>query len=118
VKKVFVSFFDGVVRDVDTKVKLLERGETYRSMLTDAVANPQFAEMSTTVSSVSMLDAGACTAAGLVGPCAQVVHTLMVGQFPAVVDKTSYAIKADGTWKVAARTWCDVVAIGGASCPS
>jgi hypothetical protein len=115
---VFVSFFDGVVRDVDKKVQLLERGEAYRSMLTDAVANPQFAEMSTAVSSVTMLDAAGCTAAGVVSPCAQVEHTLMVGQFPAVVDKTSYAIKADGGWKVAAKTWCDVVAIGGASCPS
>jgi hypothetical protein len=116
IKAVFVAFFDGVVRDVEKKVNGLERGEQYRSMLADAVANPQFAQMSTQVASVKVLDSAACTEAKMVNPCAQVVHTLLVGAFPAVIDKTSFAVKVDGAWKVAAKTWCDVVAIGGASC--
>lgn len=85
-------------------------------MLADAVADPQFAQMTAEVTSVTLLDANQCADAAMVSPCARVMHNLLLGQFPAVVDKESYAVKIDGSWKVAAQTWCDVVAIGGASC--
>jgi hypothetical protein len=113
----FVAFFDGAVRDVDAKVAELEHGEALRSMLDDAVADPQFAQMSTQVSSVTTLDAAGCQNLGLPSPCAEVVHDLLVGQFPALIDNTAHAVQIDGEWKVAAETWCRIVTIGGAECP-
>ena len=62
-------------------------------------------------------DADACTAMGEVSPCAVVTHDLFVGGAPALVGQDSAAVRIGGEWKVAASTWCRVVAIGGEQCP-
>ena len=117
IEQVFVAFFDGLNPDVASRAARLEHGDVLSSMLADAAADPQFSQMSTQVRSVRLVDAAACSAVGVIAPCAEVVHDLLVGQFPAVPAKTSYAVQVDGEWKVAAKTWCEVVTIGGATCP-
>jgi hypothetical protein len=112
-----VAFFDGSNPDTPSRVAVLEHGDALAAMLAAAAADPQFAQMSTQVRSVRLLDAATCATAGVAAPCAEVIHDVLVGQFPAVPAKTSYAVQLDGVWKVSAKAWCDVVSIGGASCP-
>lgn len=114
----FTTFFDGVNPDVDGKVAVLENGESMRSMIVDAAANPQFQQLSTVVNSVTMLPDSDCTAAGEAAPCAKVSHDMFIGGLPAMVGLQSHAVKVDGVWKVSAKSWCAIVAIGGETCPA
>lgn len=111
----FTVFFDGA-RTVDEKVAVLENGETYRSMLAGAAANEQFQQLSTVVTAVELVPDADCSAADVGAPCARVEHDLLVEDFPMLADHIGWAIQRNGTWLVAAATWCDVVATGGASC--
>jgi hypothetical protein len=113
----FVTFFDGL-QSVDAKVDVLEHGEELRSMLEDAAQNEQFQQLSTIVTSVARRDDAACGDAGVPAPCAEVIHDLLVGDFPMMVAHVGWATEVDGRWKVAAATWCDIVKVGGATCPS
>jgi hypothetical protein len=113
----FLTFFGGAVSDVDEKVAVLQDGERYRSMIVDASANEQFQAMTVDIRGIRLLDADACTAMGEVSPCAVVTHDLFVGGAPALVGQDSAAVRIGGEWKVAASTWCRVVAIGGEQCP-
>lgn len=114
----FVVFFNGKDRDLDKKVSLLENGERYRQMLIDAFANPQFQQMSTTIRSVTVLPAAECAARQMTSPCALVVHDLLVGGFPALAGHESPALQIGGKWKIGSQAWCDLVRIGGATCPA
>lgn len=113
----FVAFFDGR-SSVDKKVALLQNGEKYRSMLVDASADPRFQQLAATVRSVQPTDGASCTSRGVPAPCAIVTFDLTVAGFPMLVSHSSPAVKLEGAWKVAASAWCDVVAIGGDSCPT
>jgi hypothetical protein len=113
----FTVFFDGR-STVDAKVNAVEKGEQFREMLTDAAKDPQAAQLSTVVHAVKTLDGAACNAAGVTSPCAEVRHDLFVGSFPAASDKTSYAVRANDRWVVAALSWCAFVALGGSTCPA
>jgi hypothetical protein len=118
IRAAFIAFFDGTSPSVDKKVALLENGEKYRSMLVDASANAQFQKLAAAVRSVQLTADASCAALGVGAPCAVVTFDLTVGGFPMLAAHVSPAVKIDGTWKVAAKAWCDVVAIGGDSCPS
>ena len=114
----FTVFFDGTVLDVERKVELLQDGDRYREMLTDTAADPIARTLSTRVRSVTILDATACPEATGVDACARVVHDLLVGGLPAFAAHESTAVRVDGRWRVAADSWCEIVVIGGAACPS
>jgi hypothetical protein len=114
----FTKFFDGLDPDVDAKIALLEHGDVLGSMITDAAKNPQFQQLTTTVNSVTVLSDADCTAAGEVAPCAAVGHDMFVGGLPAMVGLKSHAVKVGGVWKVSAASWCAIVTIGGATCPT
>lgn len=118
ITQAFVTFFNGKDRDLDKKLALLENGEKYRTMVADAMANPQYQQMSTQIRSVRVLRGGACTAVAASDPCAVVVHDVLVGGFPAVAAHESPAVRQGGIWKVGAKAWCDFVAIGGETCPA
>ena len=114
----FKLFFDGGNTDVDARVAVLEHGAALKLMIADATADPQFSKLSTTVKTVTRIDDAACLKAGEAIPCAEVVHDLFLGTFPAFVGQKSYAVNVDGTWKVSAKSWCAIVKIGGAVCPA
>jgi len=118
ITKAVMLFFDGSNPNVDAKVAVLENGEKYRSMLVDAAKDPTAQTLSTKVKSVEVLDAAGCQAAGVAAPCAKVVHDLFAGDFPAFSGQVSYAVNVGGKWMVAAKSWCAIVALGGASCPA
>ena len=114
----FTKFFDGLDPDVDAKIALLEHADVLGSMITDAAKDPQFQQLTTVVNSVTLLSPADCTAAGEVAPCAAVAHDMFVGGLPAMVGLKSHAVKLDGVWKVSAASWCAIVSIGGATCPT
>jgi hypothetical protein len=117
IEAAFQEFFDGLV-DVDRKVSLLQDGERYRSMLVDAAGDPIARTLSTRVESVTPLDEASCVAAAGAPRCARVVHDLLTGGLPALVGHEGYAVLEGDRWLVASTSWCDVVVIGGAECPS
>ena len=118
IRAAFLAFFDGATPGIDKKVALLENGEKYRQMLVDAGANAQFQKLTANVRSVQLTPDSGCAALGVASPCANVTFDLLVGGFPALAAHQSPAAKIGGVWKVAAKAWCDVVAIGGDQCPS
>ncbi|MGZ4805633.1 MAG: hypothetical protein ACXV5U_04550 [Ilumatobacteraceae bacterium] len=114
----FTKFFDGLDPNIDAKIALLEHGDVLGSMITDAAKDPQFQQLTTTVNSVTLQSDADCAAAKEIAPCALVLHDMFLGGLPAMVGLKSHAVKVDGTWKVSAASWCAVVAIGGATCPT
>jgi hypothetical protein len=118
IRRTFLAFFNGADRNVDLKVSLLQDGEKYRQMLTDADADPRSQQLRAQVRTVRLTEGTGCTAAGVASPCAIVTFDLLLGDFPALAAHDGSAVKAAGSWKVSSKTWCDVVAIGGETCPS
>jgi hypothetical protein len=117
VRAVFTTFFDGSA-STDARVAALDDGERYRTMLADAASDPQGAKLRAAVRTVTYPPDTACAGVSAAPPCAIVTFDLLVGAFPALVSHQGAATKRSGTWKVTAATWCDVVSIGGDSCPS
>jgi hypothetical protein len=114
----FSVFFGGATSTVDEKVTVLQDGEMYRQMLTDASANEQFQQMSTDIRAIAAGSAAACTASGVEPGCALVEHDVLVAGFPMAAGIESPATRIDGIWVVGARAWCNLVEIGGESCPA
>lgn len=118
VRSAFETFFNGADRNVDKKVALLQDGEKYRQMLVDADADARSQQLRAQIRSVRFPPTGECAQAGVPSPCAIVNFDLLLGAFPALAGHDGAATKIAGVWKVSAKAWCDVVAIGGAACPS
>jgi hypothetical protein len=117
IRAAFETFYDGAGTTVDAKVAALEDGERYRSMLEDASANPQFQSLTIDIREIRMTADSECGGLGATAPCAVVTHDLLVAGAPMLVAQDSIAVQVDGTWLVAASSWCAVVAIGGETCP-
>lgn len=117
VRAAFTTFFDGSAK-VDARVAALDDGERYRDMLVGASTDPQATKLRASVRSVTFPAATECVAASAAPPCAIVTFDLLLGSFPALAGHQGAATKRSGTWKVTAATWCDVVKIGGDSCPT
>ena len=113
----FEAFFGGATTTVDEKVALLQDGERYRGMLTDASADAQFQQMTTDVRDVRPGTDDECAAAGAPNGCAVVTHDILIGTMPMVAALESVAVPAGGTWLVAGEAWCSLVEIGGEVCP-
>ena len=113
----FQVFFGGAASTVDQKVAVLEDGERYREMLEGADANEQFQQMSTDIREIRAGSDVDCQRLGAAPGCAIVVHDVLVAGFPMAAGVESPAIRSDGSWLVGARAWCNIVEIGGASCP-
>jgi hypothetical protein len=118
VRSAFESFFNGSDRSVDKKVALLQDGEKYRQMLVDADADARSQQLRAQIRSVRFPANAECAQAGVPSPCAIVNFDLLLGGFPALAGHDGLAVKVAGAWKVSAKAWCDVVAIGGDTCPA
>ena len=118
VRSAFEAFFNGADRNVDKKVALLQDGEKYRPMLVDADADSRSQQLRAQIRSVRFPTNAECTQAGVPSPCSIVNFDLLLGAFPALAGHDGPAVKIAGVWKVSAKAWCDVVAIGGETCPA
>lgn len=115
--KAFTTFFNGADRDLDAKVSALQDGAALRTMLAEAVANQQFATLSTQIQSVEQLSNTDCSLRHLVAPCAAVVHDLMLSGVPVFEGHVSHGVLVDGRWLVSRDSWCAIVALSGEACP-
>jgi hypothetical protein len=116
VTRAFETFFDGK-STVDARVAVLQDGERYRQMLTDAAADARFASLTTAVRAVREASTEECAEHGASERCAVVTHDLLVAGLPMGVGVQSLAVAVGDRWLVAASAWCGVVAMGGATCP-
>jgi len=117
IRAAFETFYDGAGTTVDAKLAVLEDGERYRVMIEDASANPQFQSLTIDIREIRLATDGECAGLGATAPCAVVTHDLLVAGAPMLVAQQSVAVQVDGSWLVAASSWCAVVAIGGETCP-
>lgn len=115
---VFATFFGGATTSVDEKVAVLQDGETYREMLTDASENEQFQQMSTDIREIRAGTDAECAAQDAGAGCAIVAHDVLVAGFPMAAGIESPAIRGGDGWLVGARAWCDLVESGGEVCPT
>jgi hypothetical protein len=101
----FFDFADGTVSD---KLAVVEGGGALGQALTEALSM-SFAPAATgaKVDDATMLDDSACTRATLSAPCAQVTYDVLgVGGSVILPGSEGYAVKVDGTWRLAKITVC------------
>ncbi|MTE13499.1 hypothetical protein [Nocardia aurantiaca] len=98
----FERFFDSSIA-VDQKAALLENGQAFTETL-ERQANSSIAGGAT--ASVSQVDGA--------GPArATVTFTIKKHGIPLLVNRHGIALQIDGSWKVAAQTFCDLLRVQG-----
>ncbi len=115
IRETWTAFF--ATTDVSVQVTLLEDGEALR----EAVA--QSAEAGTAfpseVTSVVFLDDSECSAQEVPSPCAEVTYDILdPSGAPVLPDVTGHATLVGDRWLVSRATFCNLVELGGATCPS
>ncbi|MFG1773660.1 hypothetical protein ACGFIX_29130 [Nocardia salmonicida] len=103
----YVLFFDGKA-PADKKVAVVEKGTAFTPLLQAQAANPQAQSTSVTVGGVKLIDANN----------ADVTYSLLMGGNPVLPDQTGQAVREGGQWKVAAATYCALMAIQGGTSPA
>ncbi|MFI6571843.1 hypothetical protein [Nocardia fluminea] len=103
----YVLFFDGKAA-ADQKVAVVEKGAAFTPLLQAQAANPQAQTTSVTVGGVKLIDADN----------ADVTYSLLMNGTPVLPDQTGQAVREGGQWKVAAATYCALMAIQGGSSPA
>ncbi|MGW5384391.1 hypothetical protein [Nocardia sp. NPDC003963] len=103
----FVTFFDGT-SPAATRAGLVEKGDAFEPMLAGMAADPRASGTSVTVSAVQLVD----------DKTADVTYTLLLGGNPVLPDQSGQAIKEGDTWKVAAMTFCSLLAVQGSGEPN
>ncbi|MEU4842523.1 hypothetical protein [Nocardia testacea] len=103
----FVTFFDGKA-PAATRAGLVEKGDAFAPMLEGMAADPRASGTSVTVSAVQLVD----------DKTADVTYTLLLGGNPVLPDQSGQAIKEGSAWKVAAMTFCSLLAVQGSGEPN
>ncbi|MGW5071778.1 hypothetical protein [Rhodococcus sp. NPDC004095] len=98
----YVAFFNGTTPPA-ARAGLVENGATFQPALEAMAADPQASATTATVAKVTTTDA----------TNADVTYTLLMGGNPVLPDQGGQAVKQDGTWKVAAATFCALLSIQG-----
>ncbi|MDO3646913.1 hypothetical protein [Nocardia mangyaensis] len=103
----YLLFFDGKA-PADQKVAMVEKGAEFTPLLEAQAANPQAQSTSVTVGGVKLIDADN----------ADVTYSLLMNGAPVLPDQTGQAVREGGQWKVAAATYCALMAIQGGTSPA
>jgi hypothetical protein len=105
----FVGFFNGSA-PAPQRAALVEKGDQFGPVLAATASNPQATGTSATVSGVTLKDP----------THADVKYTMLIGGSPVLPDQTGQAVKEGDQWKVAATTFCALLALqgGGAAVPA
>lgn len=103
----FVTFFNGTA-PAATRAGLVEKGDAFKPMLEGMAADPRASGTSVTVSAVRLVD----------NKTADVTYTLLLGGNPVLPDQSGQALEEGGTWKVAAMTFCSLLAVQGSGEPN
>ncbi|MET9214159.1 MULTISPECIES: hypothetical protein [unclassified Nocardia] len=102
ITQAYTTFFDGS-KPATERAALVQSGDAFLAILQAQAQNPQSSGTSVTVSTVKVT--GADTA--------DVGYTLLMGGNPVLPDQTGQAVKQGESWKVAATTFCALLAIQG-----
>ncbi|WP_058853751.1 hypothetical protein [Nocardia jinanensis] len=103
----FVTFFNGTA-PAATRAGLVEKGDAFAPMLEGMAADPRASGTSVTVSAVELVD----------DKTADVTYTLLLGGNPVLPDQSGQALKEGDKWKVAAMTFCALLAVQGSGEPN
>lgn len=98
----YVTFFDGTAPPA-TRAGLVEKGDAFKPFLEGMASDPRASGTSVTVSAVQLVD----------DKTADVTYTLLLGGNPVLPDQSGQALKEGDTWKVAAMTFCALLAVQG-----
>ncbi|HEV7194241.1 MAG TPA: hypothetical protein VGN35_13660 [Jatrophihabitantaceae bacterium] len=92
---------------MDTSVGLIQDGEAFRPTLV-AQSKTSFAKTaSATVAKVTVTSSNRAT----------VIFTILLNKSPVLPNQTGYAVRENGTWKVAGITFCGLLAAQGTPPP-
>ena len=98
IRDVYLRFLDLKV-PVEQKVGLIQDGSEFLSAMQAEAKNPQAATVSLQVSDVKITS----------DKLAEVTYTILVSGSPLLPNQKGYAVKEDGTWKVAGVTFCGLL---------
>jgi len=102
VTKAYQDFFD-YQSTAEQSRNALQRGDLFKAVL-DQQGTQSYAQKSAaTVSSVKLISANT----------AKVIFTVKVAGQPLLPDAPGYAVRIDGSWKVAATTFCSLLTLEG-----
>lgn len=99
IRDVYLRFLDLKV-PVEQKVGLIQDGTEFLPAMQAEAKNPQAATVSLQVSDVKVSSA----------KLADVTYTILVSGSPLLPNQHGYAVKEDGTWKIAGVTFCGLLA--------
>jgi hypothetical protein len=103
----FQTFFNSKTPE-GVSIGLLQDGEAFKSALEAQGSSPMAQDASVTVSKVSMRSPNT----------ASVVFTVLLKGSPVLKDNPGYAVRENGTWKVAGQTFCALLTLQGGTPPA
>jgi hypothetical protein len=100
------TFFDGSgSASPETRAGLLQNGAQFESIIRTVAANPLSKQLSAKVDNVDVT-----------GPdSAKVKYTLYLGKTAVLKNAEGTAVREDGTWKVGYASFCQLLALQGAT---
>ena len=101
------TFFKGST-DATTRIGLLENGQDFASLIRSISANPLSKTLSAKVGKVDVTDPNT----------AKVTYTLYLGKNAVLKNASGDAVRQNGTWKVGDASFCQLLALEGASPPA
>src|ERR1700760_4866124 len=102
VTSTFVTLFNGAA-PLDQRLALLQNGDPLAQALSALATSPLLKQTSATVSKVT-----------LTSPTqAQVIYTVLLSGTPVFKDQSGTAVQVNGSWKVAASTFCNLLTAAG-----
>lgn len=110
ISQVWARFFAGTTSASD-KQALLQNGSAFAAAITAQANSPLARGTTATVSNVTLVSADK----------AQVTYTVLIGGLPALTNQTGTAVLVDGSWKVGAASFCQLLALEGqtpSACPA
>ena len=106
ITKAYTTFFDGTL-PAEQRAAVVQGGDGFLPVLE---AQAAAGGNGTTVTVAGVKSTGAASA--------DVSYTLLMGGNPVLPDQTGQAVSEGGAWKVAAATFCALLAIQGGTAPA
>jgi ABC-type oligopeptide transport system substrate-binding subunit len=110
IKANWETFFDGAT-PAAKRVELLQNGAEFKGLVDTLTANPLARSLKATVTSVDVTGSDKAT----------VTYTLIFNGNPVLKGAKGTAVLANGTWKVGTGSFCQLLALQGATpkgCPA
>ena len=98
----YVNFFDGKTT-ADKKIALVEDGSQFAQTINAQASSPMATGTTATVINVKEESPDS----------ASVIYTVSINGTPALQNQEGYAVKVDGQWKVAAKSFCALLTMEG-----